>query len=815
MKKYEIIYLFIFCLFSCSTITNIFIKDSINKKDYNRLEEILYNLESKKSSRYALAINSLRDELFRNHYELGDNYSKSGELDEAIKHYQKALTFQKDSLTLYVLNLVEKKKKEMDSIISYIKSIDTTNYLEKMEILNDYYISKYPVNCQKYLLQRISYKCITENLELYEILKNPNDDSLSIYLDLETFKKPSVFNCIDVKLEKFMTKYSACFLNYDNYKHKYFRYKIFKYFYIYGKNNSLDTEIKNYITENMKKYYQNNYQFISSEIDEVYLFFLFSSLIDSSLNCFCEKNIDEIAKMNSYRFVLKNKDTKNSTYSIIESLSDENIFNPFNINEVKYRFDLNISTDTIEFSINPEIYKKTISSKYISGTHTESNQDYNYWQDQVSYWNALYANAVSVPSYYDGTNIGLILEIARTNKIKEAKEGLEAARSKLSCTPTMIEVNDYTSYSFYDIGHSFYGKLKFSLEYYLNEKITGVIPISVEINEKTNSFLNVAPNDVNGYKEKISIIPSEKILENILINKAKKEILRYFSNSSSVLVDENKSIFNSKYITELLNSQYHDLILLNAFIDKFSNISDKENIRTSDKIIKKDESFDVNILSLKDIITRAANSSTQVVTYSNDYSSVTGTAYCISPNGFFVTNYHVVNGKENIILIKSSEDKIQVKNAKLVYSDKDKDLALLKVRIPFADISCVNFNENQSIELGDEILYVGFPTSPITSGAEPFTSRGIVSQVIKDGKNPVLLLLDLTANPGASGSAIINEESGALIGTLTWGFGRSITTGDLIKLIEGDNVRIMESQNVGTSVHILIEFLHDSGFYDN
>src|SRR6266545_3840674 len=60
----------------------------------------------------------------------------------------------------------------------------------------------------------------------------------------------------------------------------------------------------------------------------------------------------------------------------------------------------------------------------------------------------------------------------------------------------------------------------------------------------------------------------------------------------------------------------------------------------------------------------------------------TGTAFCVHPSGLFVTNEHVVRGAESAeitLVLNPSLDSQKVLRAKVIRTDKDSDLALLRV----------------------------------------------------------------------------------------------------------------------------------------
>ena len=95
-----------------------------------------------------------------------------------------------------------------------------------------------------------------------------------------------------------------------------------------------------------------------------------------------------------------------------------------------------------------------------------------------------------------------------------------------------------------------------------------------------------------------------------------------------------------------------------------------------------------------------------------------------------------------------------------------------------------------------------------------YVSRGIISQITSNNAGlPRVILFDITANPGASGSALVNQNTGDLIATVTWGAGRTINIKDILSTLRGNNINIEENQNFGFSVFEIISFLKDNKYY--
>lgn len=136
-----------------------------------------------------------------------------------------------------------------------------------------------------------------------------------------------------------------------------------------------------------------------------------------------------------------------------------------------------------------------------------------------------------------------------------------------------------------------------------------------------------------------------------------------------------------------------------------------------------------------------------------------GSGFFITETGVIVTNAHVARNEAIFSALMPSGSELE---ARVVYTDPDSDLALLKVegsgfpRLTLADIS--------SVHQGDTVIAVGNPGNGL-----PFTvTRGIVSAV---GENRnwgpgTWIQTDAAVNPGNSGGPLLNAW-GEVIGVVT------------------------------------------------
>ena len=141
-----------------------------------------------------------------------------------------------------------------------------------------------------------------------------------------------------------------------------------------------------------------------------------------------------------------------------------------------------------------------------------------------------------------------------------------------------------------------------------------------------------------------------------------------------------------------------------------------------------------------------------------------GSGFIISEDGYIVTNYHVV-ADADVIRVNFQGNKQATESiiAKLVGSDEETDLALLKVdvkeKLPF-----LNFGDSDALKVGAWVLAIGNPF-----GLDHSVTAGILSakgRNIHAGPFDNFLQTDASINPGNSGGPLINME-GEVIGINT------------------------------------------------
>ena len=140
-----------------------------------------------------------------------------------------------------------------------------------------------------------------------------------------------------------------------------------------------------------------------------------------------------------------------------------------------------------------------------------------------------------------------------------------------------------------------------------------------------------------------------------------------------------------------------------------------------------------------------------------------GSGVIVSPDGYVLTNNHVVDGATDIEV--SLKDKRQLK-AKVVGTDPRSDIAVLK--IPASGLSTVPLGNSSKLHIGDIVLAIGDPFGigeTVTMGIVSATGRRALN-IEGPGGYEDFIQTDAAINPGNSGGALVNSR-GELIGINT------------------------------------------------
>lgn len=133
-----------------------------------------------------------------------------------------------------------------------------------------------------------------------------------------------------------------------------------------------------------------------------------------------------------------------------------------------------------------------------------------------------------------------------------------------------------------------------------------------------------------------------------------------------------------------------------------------------------------------------------------------GSGFIISEDGYILTNHHVVDGADKVIVRLNDRRQLE---AQVIGSDKRSDVALLK--IDTTDLPRVKIGNSDRSEVGEWVLAIGSPFGfdySVTAGIISATDRSLASETYVP-----FIQTDVAINPGNSGGPLFNLD-GEVIG---------------------------------------------------
>ncbi len=226
-------------------------------------------------------------------------------------------------------------------------------------------------------------------------------------------------------------------------------------------------------------------------------------------------------------------------------------------------------------------------------------------------------------------------------------------------------------------------------------------------------------------------------------------LMKTSSNPSASLVSSSATTTGYPDFTRVVEKTIHAVV-------NVKNYSRKSNVRGNGRM----DPFDFFFGFPDDSFGEKEKTSQK-----NDFIGLHGSGVIISPNGYIVTNNHVVKDADKIEITLNNQRSYR---AKLIGSDPSTDIALLKINennLPF-----IYFSDSNKVKVGEWVLAIGNPfdlNSTVTAGIISAKNRSL--GILREENQAAIesfFQTDAAVNPGNSGGALVNTN-GELIGINT------------------------------------------------
>ena len=187
-----------------------------------------------------------------------------------------------------------------------------------------------------------------------------------------------------------------------------------------------------------------------------------------------------------------------------------------------------------------------------------------------------------------------------------------------------------------------------------------------------------------------------------------------------------------------------------------------------------------------------------------------GSGFIINPEGYVVTNFHVIEGEQELDITLFQKrgkgfERRKIENVKIVATNPFLDLALLQFKVP-ADLKlvAVYLGRAQDVKAGQPVFAVGNPL-----GLERSVSEGIISTSQRNFRGVLYVQTTAAINPGNSGGPLFNL-SGEVIGVtnmkagfLTEGLSFAIPVNYLKDFLRNRDAFAFDKHNPNSGHHYL------------
>jgi serine protease Do len=142
-----------------------------------------------------------------------------------------------------------------------------------------------------------------------------------------------------------------------------------------------------------------------------------------------------------------------------------------------------------------------------------------------------------------------------------------------------------------------------------------------------------------------------------------------------------------------------------------------------------------------------------------------GSGVIVDPKGYIITNNHVVENADRIRVHVQGEPDAQLHDAKVIGTDRETDLAVIKIDYA-KPLTSARLGNSDAAQIGDWVLAIGSPfglDATVTAGIVSYKGR---NNIVPNRQFQTFIQTDAAINPGNSGGPLVNM-AGEVVGINT------------------------------------------------